>query len=145
MSIVAAVTKDLTAKMHAGKLVGAWRRPWAAGAVGSPTSAKRAARILRAADALARNARKVEAMRDVRRSNCRRRAHGPGVRHRAQEARPPADVIDKGCVINSLYNYPTQMDVFTTPELLEIGKIPMTSIERKAGADGGAQILPARR
>ncbi len=33
-------------------------------------------------------------------------------------------VIEKGCVVNSLYHYPTQMTFFTTPELLEIGDLP---------------------
>lgn len=42
-----------------------------------------------------------------------------------------AVLIDKGCVVNSLYNYPTQMVFFTTPELLEIGDIPMTSLNEK--------------
>jgi thioredoxin reductase (NADPH) len=42
-----------------------------------------------------------------------------------------ATLIDKGCVVNSLYNYPTQMVFFTTPELLEIGDIPMTSLNEK--------------
>ena len=40
-------------------------------------------------------------------------------------------IIDKGCVVNSLYNYPTHMTFFTTPELLEIGGIPMTSLNDK--------------
>lgn len=40
-------------------------------------------------------------------------------------------IIEKGCVVNSLYNYPTHMTFFTTPELLEIGDIPMTSINEK--------------
>lgn len=35
--------------------------------------------------------------------------------------------IDKGCVVNSLYNYPTYMTFFTTPELLEIGNVPFTT------------------
>jgi thioredoxin reductase (NADPH) len=39
--------------------------------------------------------------------------------------------IDKGCVVNSLYNYPTHMTFFTTPELLEIGDLPMTSMYEK--------------
>ncbi len=43
----------------------------------------------------------------------------------------PATVFDKGCVVNSLYNYPTHMTFFTTPELLEIGDIPMTSLGEK--------------
>ena len=42
-----------------------------------------------------------------------------------------AVIIDKGCVVNSLYNYPTHMTFFTTPELLEIGDIPMTSLNEK--------------
>ena len=34
-----------------------------------------------------------------------------------------AVLLDKGCLCNSLYNYPTQMTFFTTPELLEIGDL----------------------
>jgi len=44
-----------------------------------------------------------------------------------------AVIIDKGCLCNSLYNYPTHMVFFTTPELLEIGGIPMTSLGEKPG------------
>lgn len=36
-------------------------------------------------------------------------------------------LIEKGCVCNSIYHYPVNMTWFTTPELLEIGDIPMTS------------------
>jgi thioredoxin reductase (NADPH) len=42
-----------------------------------------------------------------------------------------AVLIEKGCVTNSLYHYPTNMVFFTTPELLEIGHIPMTSLNEK--------------
>ena len=42
-------------------------------------------------------------------------------------------LIEKGCVVNSLYNYPTHMVFFTTPELLEIGGLPMTSLNEKPG------------
>jgi thioredoxin reductase (NADPH) len=42
-----------------------------------------------------------------------------------------AVLYDKGCVVNSLYHYPTNMVFFTTPELLEIGGIPMTSLGEK--------------
>ncbi len=42
-------------------------------------------------------------------------------------------LIDKGCVVNSIYNYPIHMVFFTTPELLEIGGIPMTSLNEKPG------------
>ena len=40
-------------------------------------------------------------------------------------------LIEKGCVTNSLYHYPSNMSFFTTPELLEIGNIPMTSLNEK--------------
>lgn len=42
-----------------------------------------------------------------------------------------ARVIEKGCLVNSLYHYPTNLVFFTTPELLEIGDIPMTSVRDK--------------
>ena len=42
-----------------------------------------------------------------------------------------AVLVEKGCVVNSLYHYPTNMSFFTTPELLEIGNIPMTSLNDK--------------
>ena len=40
-------------------------------------------------------------------------------------------VIEKGCLTISIYHYPTHMTFFTTPELLEIGNIPMTSLGEK--------------
>ncbi len=40
-------------------------------------------------------------------------------------------ILDKGCIVNSIYNYPTNLVFFTTPELLEIGDIPMTSLNEK--------------
>lgn len=40
-------------------------------------------------------------------------------------------VVEKGCVVNSIYHYPSHMTFFTTPELLEIGNIPMTSLNDK--------------
>jgi thioredoxin reductase (NADPH) len=42
-----------------------------------------------------------------------------------------AVIIEKGCVVNSIYHYPSNMTFFTTPELLEIGNIPMTSLNEK--------------
>jgi bacillithiol disulfide reductase len=42
-----------------------------------------------------------------------------------------AVIVEKGCVVNSIYHYPTNMTFFTTPELLEIGNIPMTSLNEK--------------
>jgi thioredoxin reductase (NADPH) len=44
----------------------------------------------------------------------------------AKRAGMSALVIDKGCLCNSLYYYPTNMNFFTTPERMEIGDIPMT-------------------
>jgi thioredoxin reductase (NADPH) len=34
-------------------------------------------------------------------------------------------VIDKACLCNSIYHYPVNMVFFTTPELLEIGDLPL--------------------
>lgn len=36
-------------------------------------------------------------------------------------------VIEKGCLVNSLYHYPANMTFFSTSELLEIGGIPFVS------------------
>ena len=40
-------------------------------------------------------------------------------------------VIDKGCLCNSIYHYPVNMVFFTTPELLEIGDLPMVCAGEK--------------
>jgi bacillithiol disulfide reductase len=40
-------------------------------------------------------------------------------------------VLEKGCVVNSILRYPVNMVFFTTPELLEIGDIPMVSQREK--------------
>ena len=40
-------------------------------------------------------------------------------------------VLDKGCLVNSLFHYPANMVFFTTPELLEIGDIPFTTALQK--------------
>jgi thioredoxin reductase (NADPH) len=40
-------------------------------------------------------------------------------------------VLDKGCLVNSLFHYPAGMLFFTTPELLEIGDIPFTTANQK--------------
>jgi thioredoxin reductase (NADPH) len=49
----------------------------------------------------------------------------------AKRAGMRALVIDKGTVCNSLYHYPLNMTFFTTPELLEIGDLPMSSYGEK--------------
>ena len=40
-------------------------------------------------------------------------------------------VIEKGCLVNSLYNYPVNMTFFSTSERLEIGGIPFVSNNAK--------------
>jgi thioredoxin reductase (NADPH) len=40
-------------------------------------------------------------------------------------------LVDKGCLVNSLYHYPPGMVFFTTPELLEIGDLPFPSAHQK--------------
>jgi len=36
-------------------------------------------------------------------------------------------IIEKGCLVNSLFNYPTNMTFFSTSERLEIGEVPFVS------------------
>jgi thioredoxin reductase (NADPH) len=36
-------------------------------------------------------------------------------------------IIEKGCLVNSIYNYPTNMTFFSTSERLEIGDVPFVS------------------
>lgn len=40
-------------------------------------------------------------------------------------------VIDKGCLCNSIFHYPVNMVFFTTPELLEIGDLPLVTAAEK--------------
>ena len=40
-------------------------------------------------------------------------------------------VIEKGCIVNSIKNFPLQMTFFTTPELLEIGGMPFVTPYQK--------------
>jgi bacillithiol disulfide reductase len=49
----------------------------------------------------------------------------------AKRAGMRALVIDKGCLCNSIFNYPVNMVFFTTPELLEIGDLPLVSPNEK--------------
>ncbi|MDP9263565.1 MAG: YpdA family putative bacillithiol disulfide reductase [Acidobacteriota bacterium] len=49
----------------------------------------------------------------------------------AQKLGLSALLIEKGCLVNSIYNYPANMTFFTTPELLEIGDIPFTTAHQK--------------
>ena len=36
-------------------------------------------------------------------------------------------IIDKGCLVNSIYNYPRNMTFFSTSDRLEIGEVPFIS------------------
>ncbi|MBV9669900.1 MAG: YpdA family putative bacillithiol disulfide reductase [Acidobacteriales bacterium] len=49
----------------------------------------------------------------------------------AQRAGLRAVLVDKGCLVNSLFHYPANMTFFTTPELLEIGDVPFPSAHTK--------------
>ncbi len=49
----------------------------------------------------------------------------------AKRAGMRALVIEKGCLCNSIYHYPVNMVFFTTPELLEIGDLPLVSPNEK--------------
>src|SRR3954452_13632431 len=49
----------------------------------------------------------------------------------AQRAGLTSVLVDKGCLVNSLFHYPANMVFFTTPELLEIGDIPFTTAQQK--------------
>jgi bacillithiol disulfide reductase len=49
----------------------------------------------------------------------------------AQRAGFRSVLVDKGCLCNSLFHYPSHMTFFTTPELLEIGDIPFPSPNQK--------------
>ena len=40
-------------------------------------------------------------------------------------------IVEKGCLVNSLYNYPSNMTFFSTSERLEIGGIPFMSLNNK--------------
>src|SRR3954462_4001591 len=53
----------------------------------------------------------------------------------AQRAGFSALLVDKGCLCNSLFHYPSNMTFFTTPELLEIGDIPFSSPNQKPTRD----------
>ncbi len=40
-------------------------------------------------------------------------------------------VLEKGCLVNSIYNYPSTMTFFTSRERLEIGELPLPSLNVK--------------
>ncbi|MDR3696060.1 YpdA family putative bacillithiol disulfide reductase [Mucilaginibacter sp.] len=49
----------------------------------------------------------------------------------AQKAGLGFVIVEKGCLVNSLYNYPSTMTFFSTSEKLEIGGIPFVTISNK--------------
>src|SRR3546814_14941841 len=49
----------------------------------------------------------------------------------AQSAHLSYLIIEKGCLANSLYNYPQGMTFFSSAERLEIGGIPFVTINPK--------------
>ncbi len=40
-------------------------------------------------------------------------------------------IVEKGCLVNSLYHYPVNMQFFSSSDLLELDNIPFISIEKK--------------
>ena len=49
----------------------------------------------------------------------------------AQKAGLDFVIVEKGCLVNSLFNYPSTMTFFSTSEKLEIGGIPFVTISNK--------------
>ena len=45
----------------------------------------------------------------------------------AKKAKLDYLIIEKGCLVNSLYNYPSNMTFFSTSERIEIGNVPFVS------------------
>lgn len=51
----------------------------------------------------------------------------------AREAGLRYRILEKGCLVNSLYNYPLNMTFFSSSERLEIGGVPFMSLNPKPG------------
>jgi len=49
----------------------------------------------------------------------------------AQKAKLNVLVLEKGCLVNSIFHYPANMLFFTSRELLEIGDLPLASVHLK--------------
>ena len=141
VSIVAGVTKDTTAKVQAGKLVSQVALAVGGKGGGRPDLAegggKDPAALSGALDAVREQVQGIlqghitlmAEMWDaiVIGAGPTGLACGIEITRRGRSAL----IIDKGCIVNSIYNYPTNLVFFTTPELLEIGDIPMTSLNEK--------------
>jgi len=50
---------------------------------------------------------------------------------KAQKAGLNFIIVEKGCLVNSLYNYPSTMTFFSTSEKLEIGGVPFVTTHNK--------------
>ena len=71
---------------------------------------------------------RVESVDDGPRSpHRRRRAVGAGDGYRRGAGGLDYTVVEKGVLVNSIYQFPVHMTFFTTPELLEIGGVPLVT------------------
>ena len=150
VSIVSAVTKDLTAKVHAGKLVGAVAQAVGGKGGGRPdmaegggkdagSAAGRAGGGLRGGREQAVSCRSFDAV--VVGAGPTGLACGIELKQRGLNA----VLIEKGCVVNSIYHYPTNMVVLHHAGAAGDRRHPHDQPERKAQPHRGAEILPARR
>ena len=135
VSIVSAVTKDLTAKVHAGKLASAVALAVGGKGGGRPDMAEAGGKNAGGTGCGAGSGLSGRGREAVTESfDALVVGAGPtglacGIE--LQQRGVKTVLIEKGCVVNSIYHYPTNMSFFTTPELLEIGNIPMTSLNEK--------------
>ena len=63
----------------------------------------------------------------------------------AQRRGLDALIIEKGALCNSLIGYPTGVEFFSTPGLMEIGGDPLPPEPLQAAPRGRAGLLPPRR
>jgi alanyl-tRNA synthetase len=133
VAIVTAVTKDLTAKVHAGKLAGALAQ-----AVGKmrPRSTARWRR------STARSRASCEG--GLRRGGGGRGTHGPRVRNRASAARPENRAGGEGLRGQFHLSLPHQHDVLHHAGAARNRQHPDDQPERQAQSDRSAEVLPAR-
>src|SRR5215212_1786049 len=55
----------------------------------------------------------------------------------AHEAKLSYEIVEKGVLVNSIYNFPRHMTFFTTADLLEIGGMPfVTPYEKPTQSEG---------
>ena len=134
VAIISAVTKDLTAKVHAGKLAGAVAAAVGGKGGGRPDMAEAGGSKPDALAAALEDVYTAVEGNAVSQFDAVVIGAGPtglacGIELKKRGVN--AVLIEKGCIVNSIYHYPTNMVFFTTPELLEIGDIPMTSLNDK--------------